>query len=67
MARSDGYNTKTCLLYTSQTVAQSTAAGVAHVHGAGGVGGHEFHIVLGTLAVIGAATVSYTHLAPTLT
>ena len=39
----------------SKAVAQSAAAGVAHVHGAGGVGGNELHVVLGTLAVVGAA------------
>ena len=40
-----------------QAVAQSAAAGVAHVHGAGGVGRDELHVVLGTLAVVGAAVV----------
>ena len=41
--------------HSGQTVAQSAAAGIAHVHGAGGVGGNELHIILGTLAVVGAA------------
>ena len=40
---------------SGQTVAQSAAAGVAHVHGAGGVGRDELHIVLCALAVVGAA------------
>ena len=34
------------LQHAGQRIAQHTAAGVAHVHGAGGVGGHEFHHVL---------------------
>jgi len=41
--------------HSGQAVAQSAAAGVAHVHGAGGVGRNELHVVLGTLAVVGAA------------
>ena len=40
---------------SGQTVAQSAAAGIAHVHGAGGVGRDELHIVLCALAVVGAA------------
>ena len=40
---------------SGQTVTQSAAAGIAHVHGAGGVGGNELHIILGALAVVGAA------------
>ena len=41
--------------HSSQTVAKRAAAGVAHVHGAGGVGGNELHVVLCALAVVGAA------------
>ena len=38
-----------------QTVTQGAAPGVAHVHGARGVGAHEFHIVFLAAAVVGAA------------
>ena len=38
-----------------QAVAQCAAAGVAHVHGAGGVGGNKLHVVLQALAEVGAA------------
>jgi len=41
--------------HSGQTVAQRAAAGVTHVHGAGGVGRNELHIVLCALAVVGAA------------
>ncbi len=38
-----------------QTVTQGTAAGVAHVHGAGGVGGNELHVILFAGTNVGAA------------
>ena len=38
---------------TGQGIAQNAAPGVAHVHGAGGVGGNEFHHDL--LALVGSA------------
>ena len=41
--------------HSGQTVAQRAAAGVAHVHGTGGVGRNELHVVLCALAVVGAA------------
>ena len=41
--------------HSGQTVAQSAAAGIAHVPGAGGVGRNELHVVLCALAVVGAA------------
>ena len=41
--------------HSGQAVAQSAAAGVAQVHGAGGVGGNEFHVDLLALTEIGAA------------
>ena len=40
-----------------QAVAYGAAAGIAHVHGAGGVGGNEFHHYLFVLAVVAAAIV----------
>ena len=39
----------------SQAVAQSTAAGVAHVHGAGGVGGNKFNVVALACTAVRAA------------
>ena len=38
-----------------QTVAQSAAAGIAHVHGAGGVGRNELHVVALARAGVGTA------------
>ena len=38
-----------------QTVTQGTAAGVTHVHGAGGVGGNELHVILFAGTGVGAA------------
>ena len=47
-----------CPLQNSgQAVAQRAAAGVAHVHGAGGVGRNELYVVLLALAVVGLAVV----------
>ena len=40
-----------------QAVAQGAAAGIAHVHGAGGVGGDKLHIIFLALAGIGAAVI----------
>ena len=39
----------------SQAVAQGAAPGVAHMHGAGGIGGNKFHVVAFAGAGVGAA------------